>query len=643
MTDEIRKLFDKLHEDRVDSAKTLEKTSMRGLKDSVVEKYSDQAHFIYELIQNADDVGATYVRFILHKDRLVFIHNGTRLFNITDVDKEAVDTENGKLGDINAITSIANSNKDRAASIGKFGVGFKAVFQYTNEPRIYDPHISFKIERFIVPALIEDDFTGKEKKETAFVFPFNHPERSAQEAYSDILYKLQNLIFPTLFLNHLRLITYQCSGTSISGEYSQKRLEEFDQEDVHAEKLLLTNGSKFDRDTLWLFSRKTTDFYKYSCGFFVDGKNQLLSSNYPAFCFFPTKKYTNLNFIINAPFLLTDSREGIRAGVDHNVRMIRKLSKLAADSFVLLRDIGISEGKHIIDDSILEYIPIDKSLYIPHNERDDISLLPFYEEIRNVFRTEKLWPSYDEYVKAKDGYIAFAALYCDYFSNEQLAELCSNPNAKWIIPSISLETYYRAKGSVGADARYNYIVNEIGISHLRDTNLIDRISAPYMNNQEWDWVFKLYEFVLSTKDRIERSKDKPILFDQNDNAVAAYDENGNAILFIDDSASEGYAVISKRLLSNPKAQELIKRFDIHAPELKDKIFSKILKKDTLNEISDFRSLLDYYIQLIEEDGSADYEFENLILPEIEDKEFIMCIDADGEKLTAAPSDIIYYG
>ena len=56
MTDKDKILFDKLTKDRSESALMLEKKSMRGLKLSVVEKYSDQAHFIYELIQNADDV-----------------------------------------------------------------------------------------------------------------------------------------------------------------------------------------------------------------------------------------------------------------------------------------------------------------------------------------------------------------------------------------------------------------------------------------------------------------------------------------------------------------------------------------------------------------------------------------------------------
>lgn len=38
--------------------------------------------------------------------------------------------------------------------------------------------------------------------------------------------------------------------------------------------------------------------------------------------------------MIHAPFLLTDSREEIRAGVKHNNAMIKLLSELAADAMV---------------------------------------------------------------------------------------------------------------------------------------------------------------------------------------------------------------------------------------------------------------------------------------------------------------------
>ncbi len=55
---EVR-FFEALTKDRMENAKVLEKRSVRGIKKSVVEKYSDQAHFIYELLQNANDAKAT--------------------------------------------------------------------------------------------------------------------------------------------------------------------------------------------------------------------------------------------------------------------------------------------------------------------------------------------------------------------------------------------------------------------------------------------------------------------------------------------------------------------------------------------------------------------------------------------------------
>ena len=100
--------FAALSKDRSEIADVLERRAVRGYKDSVVEKYSDQAHFIYELLQNADDACATRARFILEENRLIFAHNGSRHFSVSNPANEDVDSENKTLGDINAITSIAN-------------------------------------------------------------------------------------------------------------------------------------------------------------------------------------------------------------------------------------------------------------------------------------------------------------------------------------------------------------------------------------------------------------------------------------------------------------------------------------------------------------------------------------------------------
>ncbi|MBC3537545.1 hypothetical protein [Megasphaera hominis] len=81
---------------------------------------------------------------MLEDERLIFAHNGTRHFSITNPDTEGEDKKNGTLGDINAITGIAFSNKDKQNKIGKFGVGFKAVFQYTNTPHIWEWHCHYE-------------------------------------------------------------------------------------------------------------------------------------------------------------------------------------------------------------------------------------------------------------------------------------------------------------------------------------------------------------------------------------------------------------------------------------------------------------------------------------------------------------------
>lgn len=145
MNDHKKKFFEDLAKDREESANMLEKPSMKGVQRTVVEKYSDQAHFIYELLQNADDVEATKVTFNLYNDKLVFIHNGKRKFSVSNPLTEKEDSEKEKLGDTNSIVSIANSNKT-LTEIGKFGVDFKSAFQYTSNPMIFDSEFCFQID-----------------------------------------------------------------------------------------------------------------------------------------------------------------------------------------------------------------------------------------------------------------------------------------------------------------------------------------------------------------------------------------------------------------------------------------------------------------------------------------------------------------
>ena len=99
-------IFNWLTERRQHIADILEDPSVSGFRNSAIEKYSDQAHFVSELLQNADDAGATEARFELRANELIFAHNGTRRFSLSDPDHEAENRQAGQLGDINAITSM---------------------------------------------------------------------------------------------------------------------------------------------------------------------------------------------------------------------------------------------------------------------------------------------------------------------------------------------------------------------------------------------------------------------------------------------------------------------------------------------------------------------------------------------------------
>lgn len=156
-----------------------------GIHALLTDLYPDTAHFIYELLQNAEDMRATVVRFILYKNSIDFEHNGTkRSFNIADID---------------AITNIGRNSqkKDDPTSIGKFGVGFKAVFSYTSTPIIHSGDYHFKIKDYFVPEFCDVDKVSTIDNDgtawTKFSLPFNNPRKAVKDAFDECLDGLKSL------------------------------------------------------------------------------------------------------------------------------------------------------------------------------------------------------------------------------------------------------------------------------------------------------------------------------------------------------------------------------------------------------------------------------------------------------------------
>jgi hypothetical protein len=158
--------------------------------------YPDKAHFIFELLQNADDAQANHVHVELQPHQLTLSHDGARLFTIEDVE---------------AITNMGRSTKkDESTAIGKFGVGFKAVFQYTETPHIYSGEFKFKIIKMFLPDLNISHQREDTRFRTTFVFPFDRSEKPAATAVDEIAQALNELGPESiLFLPHIQHVSYK--------------------------------------------------------------------------------------------------------------------------------------------------------------------------------------------------------------------------------------------------------------------------------------------------------------------------------------------------------------------------------------------------------------------------------------------------
>jgi len=583
--------FKALVQDRRESADMLEKPSMKGIKSSVVDKYTDQAHFVYELLQNADDTMATYVRFNLYNDRLVFAHNGERRFSVSSPDSEGEDKKNGTLGDVNAILSIGNSSKTSESTIGKFGVGFKAVFQYTSTPYIYDPEICFKIERFIVPVLLDSDSPERQSNETLFVFPFNHDVNTPDKAFEAISDRLQSLVNPLLFLPSLKEINFKIDETN--GSYRKEIVREYDFNETKAEyiKLFKVIDDECEENCLWLFSRINESDRRYSVGFYLDKDGELCPVEQYAYCFFQTRETTGLKFIIHAPFLLTDSREGIKAGDEHNEEMIGLLAELAADSLVYLRDIGNEEGIRLIDDNILNIIPT-KSLHETDWWGDVVrksEFEPFYEEILRAFQTEQIIPTKKAYTTAENAYWAYNQTISSVFDEETLQVLEGNPKACWAFAKSAREKSQYTK----------YVDKVIGDKWFDEERILRRITQRFIESRSVEWLAEFYNWIDETSTRIRKCKTLPIFLDSEGHAVQAYDEKDNLVLFLPTSEDSDYKTVNDELLENADIKAfLTNTMKITKPALKNEVYNKILPKfekgGSFYSVSDFNKLFEYY-------------------------------------------------
>lgn len=358
-----------------------ENNAEEGFRSLLAELYPDNAHFIYELLQNAEDARATFVEFELSNKALTVIHDGARAFSLDDIE---------------SITGIGNSTKkDDETQIGKFGVGFKAVFAYTTRPEIRSGNFAFAIANLFVPELVDGSApTGR----TTFTFPFDRSEKPADVACAEVERGLRELDEKTvLFLNNIREITYELP----SGDIGFVKRVDVDDLTIRVE---ASQGEGFvDSTWLRLVGPASTSYSGQSpltvaAAFKLEPRTtgRSRSGTKPGVVaeaplgivplsagdvsiYFPAAKETSrLRFHIHAPFASTVARDSVR-DTPENAQLVADIGELIVGHLKGFRDRGL------IDDGLLAMLP-----------NADDGLKPMYGQIRSLvveaFNDEELTP-----------------------------------------------------------------------------------------------------------------------------------------------------------------------------------------------------------------------------------------------------------
>lgn len=489
-----------------------EQDMFEGIKNTLTKLYTSSGHFIFELLQNAEDVFATSVTFKLESDKLIFEHNGSRKFDLNDID---------------SITNIGNSKKkDEGNPIGKFGIGFKSVFEYTASPEIHSGDYHFKIEDLVVPKVIPAPI-NIDKEKTVMVLPFNG-ERHAQKCYDEINFSLTalegevllflrnikevNCIIGTKALTLKRIDSYaenNCpnnvcqilkknkDGNAIvikkgASIYNPPKRQLFYKRFFKSIKVL-DEESKEKKITIAVaFKIEYTEKnkkWKIKPIFKDDGEE---TPGGRIFAYFPCEaEQSRFCFHIHAPFALTVDREKLR-DEDANRSVIEEIGSLLCESMEELKSDGL------VDLDLYKTLP---------NDKDDKSLGQF-EDIKSkiidfFLNNPYVLMSDGSYHDGKNKYIGFNNIQ-KLLTNKDLSTLYdSNQTAYWVKNPMQNKRDYNFLTSLQVK---EYDITDF-LSQLLElqekSNDKYSVIVKSLENRDVTWFVRLYSLMTRCWDKID--------------------------------------------------------------------------------------------------------------------------------------------
>lgn len=476
---------------------------LRRALERIIQLYTDKSHFVYELLQNAEDAEASRIKFEQYADRLVVLHNGHPF----------------SMDNLQGLCDIGKSDKtDDLNQIGEFGVGFKSVFGICETVRLYSHpsksdqdagyhQFAVEIKDFTHPVDIDDQEVDSGYT-TKFIFPysvgFTFSGFTTVEKLNEVLSKrLQNLGITTLlFMKNLQSIDYKIDLPKLktSGSYLLDKVTLNDHCSLVS--AIGETGTKKENEEIsyLVFSRTVTGIQAgrtidIAFAVTVDDKGEYTfrpSKSPYISVYFPTETESKLKFIVQGPYRTTPNRSSVPADDKDNIDLAEQTAALLRDSVIELRD----SGK--LNFSFLNILPVDSEVFFS---------APLFEcmfsETEDMMTEEALLLCKDgTYATADSVKIARGSDFAEVLSEELLTELLDDGTEYHWLPTFLTETNKRYK------ALYEFLTDVLDIEVIRPENLRNAFNnnRAFLPRRDDEWLVKFYNMYDSVGGAFEKKR-----------------------------------------------------------------------------------------------------------------------------------------
>ncbi len=582
--------------------------------------YDDRTHFIFELLQNAEDAlgrrgdwrGSRKVSFTLNSTRLTLSHFG-KPFDEADV---------------RSVCDIAESTKNES-SIGRFGLGFKSVYTVTDLPEIHSGDEDFAIENYVFPKRMAR--LARAADETQIVLPLKPEDTSAAQ---DITAGFRHLgPGALLFLRHIDEINWSVEGGA-SGFYLRNSPETLGP-NVQRITVIGNEDDRSEVDQNWLvFHRDVISAEQQKIGR-VEIAFSLIAvkdapgrwavqplAKSPLVVFFPTVVESHLGFLVQGPYRTTPSRDNIPPGEPWNQHLVKETSSLLVEAMRWIRD------KAMLDVSALRCLPLDREKF-PQDSR----FAPMFDAVQQAFQKEALLPTFDGgHVSADQAKLARTQDLRELFSPKQVAALFDSEVAAWLSGDITQDK---------APEIRHYLMRELDIDEITPTKLVPSLSKSFLEAQPDEWVLRLYEFLSGQEKALRRHLDTVPLIRLDDGSHVVARENGKTKAFLPSAIATSFPTMRRAVCATPEVRLFLISLGITEPDPVDDVIWNLLPKYQQEAVDAGDDAYAADIERIRTAFSTDSASQKEKLRSaLRDTNFVMAVDTgDGKAYVAKPGDI----